>query len=638
MILYIMYNADLLEIIGDEEKEDSLGFVDDIALMAVGDDLQETTNRLETLMTKEGGGLEWSRDHNSRFETSKSVILHATRRTQPDPENMARRIPLERPALVVNGQAIQEVSSFKYLGILIDNQLLWNEQAQRASANATKWLLQFQRLTRPTTGVSSKLMRQLYLSVALPKITYGIDVWYSPPNKPTGAIKSTGSVGTLKSLQKLQRMATLAITGALRSTPTDLLDAHAGVLPMELALLKACHRAAVRMTTLPKAHSLHRKVKKAKKSPPLSHLGPIDNLIKLFQLGNVKMETISPMTDDPAIPLRHKITISKTRKESIEAEKRDEADFKIYTDGSNFNGGVGAAAVMYRKGFPRPIKQLKAHLGETEEHNSYEAETVGGILAMHLINTSPDTQRKTVSIYVDCQAFIKASTHPRASSTQHLLQNFASRASNSLAKISVAWISGHSNVPGNEKADKLAKEAAEGRASRRADLPHILSKPLPVNSSASKQEFLAYLKRRWKEDWQQSPRKTRMERTDDSFPFNKYRERQDKLSRAQASILMQVRSGHLPLNVYLQRIGKAESKKCQACKIGPEHDTPAETIQHYLYDCEAYTNLRLSLFRSIGTPRVALKDIMQNTKHMKALANFITRTKRFEVAVQPPRN
>jgi hypothetical protein len=119
---------------------------------------------------------------------------------------------------------------------------------------------------RPSTGVNSKLMWQLYLAVALPKITYRLDIWYSSPTKPVGAVKNVGSVGTLKMLQKLQRMATLAITGALRSTPTDLLDAHTGILPMELALLKNCHRAAVRILMLPETHLLHRKVREAKRS------------------------------------------------------------------------------------------------------------------------------------------------------------------------------------------------------------------------------------------------------------------------------------------------------------------------------------------------------------------------------------
>ena len=105
------------------------------------------------------------------------------------------------------------------LGTQIDAQLRWKEQTQKTLANATKWLLQFRRLMRPTTGVRSKLMRQLYILVALPKITYGLDVWYSPPNKPSGATRNKGSVGILKVLERLQRIATLAIMGGSAPHP-----------------------------------------------------------------------------------------------------------------------------------------------------------------------------------------------------------------------------------------------------------------------------------------------------------------------------------------------------------------------------------------------------------------------------------
>ena len=79
MILYILYNTDLLEITGDKEHEDSLGYVNDIALIAIGVNVEETNRRLQHIMTKEDGGLQWSKDHNSRFEGSKSVVLHASR-------------------------------------------------------------------------------------------------------------------------------------------------------------------------------------------------------------------------------------------------------------------------------------------------------------------------------------------------------------------------------------------------------------------------------------------------------------------------------------------------------------------------------------------------------------------------------
>ena len=94
--------------------------------------------------------------------------------------------------------------SYKYLGIIINTFLNCKEQAQRATTNATKWILQYQRLTKPSTGVKIKLMQQLYLAVALPKITYSIDTWYTPPNKKEGQSKYSGSVTFLRNLTKIQ--------------------------------------------------------------------------------------------------------------------------------------------------------------------------------------------------------------------------------------------------------------------------------------------------------------------------------------------------------------------------------------------------------------------------------------------------
>jgi hypothetical protein len=202
MILYIFYNADLLEITDTNNKEDAIGYVDDIAMIATGSDFNETTGKLRRLMIRTDGGIQWSREHNSIFEMSKSVVMHVSRQSQEDPQNGRKRTKLSRPPLRINGQEIQEVENFKYLGILLDEGLRWKAQSQKAIANATKWILQFRRLTKPYTGVSAKLMHQLYIAVAIPKMTYGAEVWYTPPIKPTGAARNAGSVGALKGLQK----------------------------------------------------------------------------------------------------------------------------------------------------------------------------------------------------------------------------------------------------------------------------------------------------------------------------------------------------------------------------------------------------------------------------------------------------
>jgi hypothetical protein len=55
MLLYILYNTDLLELPDHPTDEDALGYVDGIALIAIGIDFEGTNNRLKTMMTKEDG-------------------------------------------------------------------------------------------------------------------------------------------------------------------------------------------------------------------------------------------------------------------------------------------------------------------------------------------------------------------------------------------------------------------------------------------------------------------------------------------------------------------------------------------------------------------------------------------------------
>ena len=139
----------------------------------------------------------------------------------------------------------------------MDSQLRWNIQAQKGVANATSWVMQFHRLTRISTGISVKLMHQLYIAVAIPKMTYTIDVWYTLPTKQVGQRRSTGLVGVLHQMTKLQRLTSLGIEGSMKSTLTDLLDTHASLLLVKLMLLHICHRAAVRLYTLPDTHPLY---------------------------------------------------------------------------------------------------------------------------------------------------------------------------------------------------------------------------------------------------------------------------------------------------------------------------------------------------------------------------------------------
>ena len=116
-----------------------------------------------------------------------------------------------------------------------------------------------------------------------------------------------------------------------------------------------------------------------KNNLPNKHASPIAQLIRQFKLQRTHVETILPIAQCPPSIPKFTLEVAGSRKESIEGEKRDDADFKVL-DGSGMDDGIGAAAVLYTREHFTPIRHLKAFLGPPTKHNTYKAELVGAIL------------------------------------------------------------------------------------------------------------------------------------------------------------------------------------------------------------------------------------------------------------------
>jgi hypothetical protein len=130
--------------------------------------------------------------------------------------------------------------------------------------------------------------------------------------------------------------------------------------------------------------------------------------------------------------------------------------------------------------------------------------------------------------------------------------------------------------------------------------------------------------------WEESDRSRRMNGIDDNFPFNGYRRRTYLLSRHQASLMTQIRCGHIPLNVYLHRINRADTNLCQACLDSEDGLHCHETVNHFIFECPSLSQEREELVAAIGRSHLNIHDIMRNTNYMSALASFINRTGRFK--------
>ena len=111
MLLYLYYNSDLLEVPKGRDGL-GLGYVDDMALVAIAKDFQEAHRGICHMMTQAGGAVEWSGAHNSRFEATKSVLVDFTcsKSKQCPPMELSRVILALQPA-------------HKFLGVLLDQEL-----------------------------------------------------------------------------------------------------------------------------------------------------------------------------------------------------------------------------------------------------------------------------------------------------------------------------------------------------------------------------------------------------------------------------------------------------------------------------------------------------------------------------------
>ena len=163
-------------------------------------------------------------------------------------------------------------------------------------------------------------------------------------------------------------------------------------------------------------------------------------------------------------------------------------EVQIFTDGSRINGGVGAAATLYREG--KEVRSLHKHLGPEEHHTVFEAELVGILMGMHL--ALEEKSEHGITICVDNQAAISTTTMAKQMAGQYLVkatQDILTCATKQHrdCDITLRWIPGHKGIEGNERADDEAKLAANGKSSSLTDLPQLLKKMLPISKTALSQ-------------------------------------------------------------------------------------------------------------------------------------------------------
>src|SRR6267142_571477 len=247
MVLYQYYNADLLDI-PDDNSDTAVTYVDNTLLYAEANTFEEAHLKLTEMMTKENRVAKWSKEHNSPLEYSKLALIDFAHHSNPQKPN-----PLQLPL-----REVKPSDSVRYLGVIFDCNLNWKAQHTHTVKKGAKWAAQIQRIARSSWGITPKYTRHLFISIALPRILYAVNLWCTPVDKTHAGPKGRGLAKVTKQITTIQRAAALAITGGLKTSPNDMLNSCAFLPPAALTINKWCFRVYIRMLMLPKEHPLHR--------------------------------------------------------------------------------------------------------------------------------------------------------------------------------------------------------------------------------------------------------------------------------------------------------------------------------------------------------------------------------------------
>ena len=502
-----------------------------------------------------------------------------------------------RPIKVGNN-TINLSSSAKFLGVTLDNKLNYNEHLDNITKKATASLMQCKRAVGPTWGLTPRTCKWIYTAVIRPILSYCVSIW----------IKATTTKSNARKLERVQALALRIMSGAMPSTPFNVLDHITDTTNIITYLSGEAAKGAARLRAY---GDWTRETPPNKRGTIHAHTTINNDFLTKINIPTNKERDLTT----PTLTLDRRFTTLAPREEEKEAYKRSLPDMinntppetiTCYTDGSLQESNCGAGYIITTNNNDNIIQEKYFKL--PDYCNVFQAELSAIRDACDYLSTE---ENKDIIIWTDSYSSIQAlSTHTIKSKTA--LECYS--AVNHIAahnKVELRWIAAHTGLWGNERADELAKLGTTSEDLRHCPIPQSYIKKLIDN------EINTMNSKKWEDKKHPHTNMTIGGRKKETT--RKHINTTLTNDRNKYRTAVHLISGHCGLNKHLHTIKRSDTNLCPSCEMAEE------TVAHFLGQCPATSQLRGNMFHDFY---LSINDIFDN-HNITTIINYANKTQRF---------
>ena len=465
----------------------------------------------------------------------------------------------ETYSLKIENEELPQQETPTYLGVKLDRKLTWMPYINAMENKARKKMGIMKKLAGTKWGANNKILTQVYTGAVRPHLEYGAT-----------SFSSAAKSNTAK-LDKIQNSSMRIITGAIKTTPIKAMETATNLHSLDERRREKSIRQAEKMKRIP-SHPLKEKLleptkNRIKRQSPNHFLKSNEKELPDIVPRQCKPEPLQDYEEwtynDIQIKLQvpnierkgchSEVELKTFTQEMIHNDYPQEDWTHIYTDGSAEEAVTNGGAGIYLR---YPDGSTASYSVPTGKHSTnFKAESCAILHAAETVNKSNKTTENTV-IFSDCKSVLESisskSTNETIRKIKEELTNLQLR-----TKVILQWVPSHCGLSGNEKADRLSKEASK------------LEQP---ENSLDYNEAKTMIKTKMSNRW----KKAHETEKEDNLR---------QLSRYEQVTIFRLRTGHCQLSSHLYKLKLCDTNECQC-------ETSIQTVEHVLQDCPRYTKQR----------------------------------------------